>query len=192
MNLVSVSLSVCVAPSPNFFLFILLAPSLSLSLLWHWPRVTLSFPCQNPLHTHTHTQWLFKKKFLFHVCHLFCFAVCPPHSQISERLFISLPTLSLHPFLHLLSPFSISLSLPLSFYVISCPSCSIISLSEVVLTSTIQLHIHWWTDRWTDRESHRLGGSLLKWCISFFSLVLLPKLSLTENPAQISDTWKMF
>ena len=55
--------------------------------------------------------------------------------------------LSLHPFSSVLR----SPSRSLSFCVISCSSCSIISLSEVVLTSTIQLHIHWWTDRWTDR-----------------------------------------
>lgn len=41
------------------------------------------------------------------------------------------------------------------FWEISCSSCSIISLSEVVLTTTMLLHIRWWTDRQEDRYSIR-------------------------------------
>lgn len=194
MNLVSVSLSVCVAPSPNFFLFISLAPSLP--LLSGGDPVSFSHSHARPPPTHTHTHTHQTLVLLFCVSLQPCFVVCSPCSQISRCLFISSPSPPC-----LLSPFSISLclflSLPLSFYVISCPSCSIISLSEVVLTSTIRLHIHWWTDRWTGRESDRQrdGWILVKMLHFVCPIVWCSYIVFDRKPSskfRHNDKFKMF
>lgn len=63
----------------------------------------------------------------------FTFPLCTRTSFFHPLL--SLSVSSLFP--------SVPLFLSLYFYVISCSSCPIISLSEVVLTPTILLHTHW-------------------------------------------------
>ena len=121
MNLVSVSFSGCLALPPLLSLLVVTPvsdsqPPTSLSLLFHF--------C---LHVFKSLIFFFKKKFFFLSSHY-------QHVPCSS----SASLLSHHPF----SSVFRSPSRSLSFCVISCSSCSIVSLSEVVLTSTIQLHIH--------------------------------------------------